>query len=626
MKSQKRKWQGWLLLLAVVLCLGWGRSAQAVKEYPIWVQGTQVTQDNASDVLGDGTVKYNAMSGTLILNNATIEAQPIERGGRVICCGIYATQELQMVLNGQNAIEPTQEPVDRPTYGIMLGSKKLTITGEGSLTVTSSSTLQGSSMGIRAGDLTLESGHVIAYGGSSKTGSTGVWCLDDSSTGAQGQMVIRGGTLEAEGGAGTLKSEGIVTSHLIVERGSLIAKGGTKGTSAAYSSCGFQGKLTVEGGDVTCIAGRATNNSQGILGSLVLRKGTVLARGEGTGGLGIKYDVTLEGGTLTAVGARKAFGKDLDMQNYQGDYRALVSRYVDGSQPREWRVGDNMGECRYMSIGPVTYGVTVTTRDAGMGTATAKPLRAEPKDTVELHATPNAGYVFDHWEVTPDTVVLADAKKSSTSLTMPAEDVVVQAVFQAKPQPPEPSTPTDPPDSLEPAEPSTDQEVKPDGGSTFWFGWMLGGGASSKQDRTATSRSATVTEVRFQLGKADLTYTRGDQTGVDQMDVAPFMYQDRLMVPIRFVAQALGFTVDWNHETRTAILTNGDTVVEIPVGTNIIRVNGQYHESDVPSMIHSDRTMLSLGNVARALGLRDGVDLLWDQEAKVVTIKYNVAP
>lgn len=543
MKSQKRKWQGWLLLLAMVLCLGWGRLAHAVQEYQIWVQGTQVTSDNASDVLGDGTVKYNVTSETLILNNATIKAQPLRSGDNVNRYGIYSSWSLNVILVGDNNIVPSSV-ASANAYGIEVMNKDLSIKGKGSLTVIAGEAVTGDSYGIVAGSVTVENTKVYAKGG-----------------------------------------------------------------RAMRFSCGIGSDLTIKGGTVWMQGGEADNSGRSC---------------------GMRETLRVQKGRVTATGKTWALPIIPQPTYYPPTYQILVGRKEDGSDVKVFEQGPS-SEWRYVSIGPVTYGVTVTTKDDGMGTATAKPLRAEPEDTVELNATPNTGYVFDHWKVTPDTVALADANKPSTSLKMPAEDVVVQAVFQAKPQPPEPSTPTDPPDphepaSPEPAEPSTDQEAKPDGGSTFWFGWMPGGDASSKQDRATTSRSATVTEVRFQLGKADLTYTQGDQTGVYQMDVAPFMYQDRLMVPIRFVAQALGFTVDWNHETRTAILTNGDTVVEMPVGTNIIRVNGQYHESDVPSMIHSDRTMLSLGNVARALGLRDGVDLLWDQEAKVVTIKHNVAP
>lgn len=41
------------------------------------------------------------------------------------------------------------------------------------------------------------------------------------------------------------------------------------------------------------------------------------------------------------------------------------------------------------------------------------------------------------------------------------------------------------------------------------------------------------------------------------LDVAPFLIGSRTLVPLRFVAQALGATVDWNNNTRTVTITGG---------------------------------------------------------------------
>lgn len=108
------------------------------------------------------------------------------------------------------------------------------------------------------------------------------------------------------------------------------------------------------------------------------------------------------------------------------------------------------------------------------------------------------------------------------------------------------------------------------------------------------------------------------------MDVEPFISNNRTMLPIRFVAEALGFKVEWDETTRTVILTNKDTVVKIPVDTNQIIVNGTVFESDVKPIIKSDRTMLPIANIARALGLVDGKDIIWDGTTKEVIIKRDI--
>lgn len=61
MKKQNIGWRtGWLLLFIVITCLGWSGLAYGADGYGVWVQGTKVTEKNATDVLGDGTVTYDA--------------------------------------------------------------------------------------------------------------------------------------------------------------------------------------------------------------------------------------------------------------------------------------------------------------------------------------------------------------------------------------------------------------------------------------------------------------------------------------------------------------------------------------------------------------------------------------
>lgn len=109
-----------------------------------------------------------------------------------------------------------------------------------------------------------------------------------------------------------------------------------------------------------------------------------------------------------------------------------------------------------------------------------------------------------------------------------------------------------------------------------------------------------------------------------RMDIAPFIYQARTMLPIRYVAESLGFMVTWDANTRTVYLVDKENIVQIPVDTNNIIVNGKAFISDVKPMIKNNRTMLPVANVARALGLQDGKDILWDAAMKFVTLRRNV--
>ena len=62
-----------VLLLSLVLCVSLlPAGAMAAIEYGVFVGNTQVTSDNAADVLGNGTVSYDEGSNTLKLNNAVV--------------------------------------------------------------------------------------------------------------------------------------------------------------------------------------------------------------------------------------------------------------------------------------------------------------------------------------------------------------------------------------------------------------------------------------------------------------------------------------------------------------------------------------------------------------------------
>lgn len=101
-----------------------------------------------------------------------------------------------------------------------------------------------------------------------------------------------------------------------------------------------------------------------------------------------------------------------------------------------------------------------------------------------------------------------------------------------------------------------------------------------------------------------------------QMDVAPVIVNDRTMVPVRFIAEAMGGTVDWNSDSQTAYITYNGSLVEVPIQADIIHVNGEAVTIDTPSQIINDRTMIPLRAVAEGLGL----DVGYDNNTRTITL------
>ena len=126
------------------------------------------------------------------------------------------------------------------------------------------------------------------------------------------------------------------------------------------------------------------------------------------------------------------------------------------------------------------------------------------------------------------------------------------------------------------------------------------------------------------IGSKNLEKTVNGVHTVTLMDVAAQIMNNRTMLPIRYVAEALGFNVAWIKETRTVVIYDIKFRVEIPVDSNLIIVNGVSYESDVKPQLVNNRTLLPIANIARALGLKDGTDILWNPTTRQATVIRRV--
>lgn len=84
-------------------------------------------------------------------------------------------------------------------------------------------------------------------------------------------------------------------------------------------------------------------------------------------------------------------------------------------------------------------------------------------------------------------------------------------------------------------------------------------------------------------------------------DVAPVVINDRTLVPMRAIFEALGAQVDWNEDTQTATAVKDDVSIEVTIGGAIIRNDVQI-PLDVSAMLISDRTMVPVRAVSESFG------------------------
>ena len=108
-------------------------------------------------------------------------------------------------------------------------------------------------------------------------------------------------------------------------------------------------------------------------------------------------------------------------------------------------------------------------------------------------------------------------------------------------------------------------------------------------------------------------------------DAQPFIENDRTLIPMRAVFEALNADIFWDEDTRTVIAQRQEgeasTVVTLQADSTrafVKKGDAQVEEIglDVPAKIVDDRTYVPLRFVAEALN----EEVLWDNEAYTVII------
>lgn len=99
-------------------------------------------------------------------------------------------------------------------------------------------------------------------------------------------------------------------------------------------------------------------------------------------------------------------------------------------------------------------------------------------------------------------------------------------------------------------------------------------------------------------------------------DAQPYINKDdRTMVPIRFIAEALGAKVDWDNSTQTAIIEKGKKIT-LKIGEKRAFVDGQQKTFDTKAELKQERTFVPLRYVSETLG----VTVDWDAATFTVII------
>lgn len=120
-------------------------------------------------------------------------------------------------------------------------------------------------------------------------------------------------------------------------------------------------------------------------------------------------------------------------------------------------------------------------------------------------------------------------------------------------------------------------------------------------------------------------------------DVAPYIKNSRTYVPIRFIAEELGYDVKWDSKTKKVTMTDGKSTVELTIGSKTMLVDGKKVKLDAPAEIKDQRTFVPLRAIAEAFGKKVeysndyravciGDDVRFNKNYRVVYYYDNIDP
>ncbi|MBP1760990.1 MAG: extracellular solute-binding protein family 3 [Firmicutes bacterium] len=103
---------------------------------------------------------------------------------------------------------------------------------------------------------------------------------------------------------------------------------------------------------------------------------------------------------------------------------------------------------------------------------------------------------------------------------------------------------------------------------------------------------------------------------VIETEPAPFIENNRVMVPVRELVSALGADVSWNEGQRSVTIKQGELHITMSIGESHAVVNGNDVQMEALPVIVNGRTMVPVRFLAEGLQ----VPVSWDSETRVVSV------
>ena len=117
------------------------------------------------------------------------------------------------------------------------------------------------------------------------------------------------------------------------------------------------------------------------------------------------------------------------------------------------------------------------------------------------------------------------------------------------------------------------------------------------------SAQAQETVINMWINNPIMTIN-GAETEIDPGEgTTPVIANERTLVPIRGIIESLGGSVDWNGADKAATLVMGGDTIILIIDSTTAYYNGKAQIIDTAPVIINDRTMLPIRFIAESFGL-----------------------
>lgn len=139
--------------------------------------------------------------------------------------------------------------------------------------------------------------------------------------------------------------------------------------------------------------------------------------------------------------------------------------------------------------------------------------------------------------------------------------------------------------------------------------------SNNVQSSPASNESVAGTVIVLWLGSSVMT-VNGQEQAIDDNGTVPVAQNNRTLIPVRAVVEAMGGTVEWDNESQTTALSRGGDVIRLTIGSTTAYLNDVAATLDVAPALIDSRTMLPIRFIVESFGFA----VAWDEPNAMITI------